>query len=367
MLSLEDVWVRLPRVSEHLPGWQGEFRSRPEDFQVEEVPAYFPSGEGPHTFVRITKKGLTSTEVRDRLARLFGVHPGDIGMAGLKDREAVTTQTFSIPQVAPEEAVRRIREAYPDLVVHDAARHRNKLKPGHLRGNRFRIVIRNPRPADAPSRARTIADYLRRVGVPNYYGPQRFGRHGDNAERGRALLLGHLRVRDRWLRKFLLSAYQSALFNLYLAERVRRGWFFRILQGDIAKKADTGGLFLVDDPEQEQPRYEGGEVHFTGPMYGYRLWQAQGEPGALEAAILQREGVTLEAFRRGKLKGTRRVGRLWLSDLTVETLPDGSLALAFTLPKGAFATAVLREFLRDDVALPRTPAGEEDEGISSQG
>ncbi len=353
MLDLERVWMRLPRVAEHLPGIRGEIRARPEDFQVEEIPAYPPSGEGPHTFVRITKRSLTSTEVRDRLARLFGLHPREVGMAGLKDRDALTTQYFSLPGVDPEEAVRRIREAYPDLVVHHAVRHTNKLKTGHLRGNRFRIVVRNPEPGDAAARAEAIARYLRRVGVPNYYGPQRFGRYGDNAERGRALLLGTLRVRDRWLRRFLLSAYQSALFNLYLAERVRRGGFFRLLQGDIAKKADTGGLFLVEDPRQEQPRYQRGEIHFTGPMYGYRMWQARDEAGRLEEDILAREGLRLEDFRRGKLKGTRRVGRLWVPDLTVHSAPEGHLVLTFTLPKGAFATAVLREFLRDEIALSR--------------
>ena len=341
----------LPRITEDLPGITGRLRARPEDFVVEEIPAYEPSGEGPHTYVRITKRGLTSTEVRERLARLFGLRPHDIGMAGLKDRHAVTTQTFSIPQVDPDEALHRIQEAYPDLVVHEAQRHTNKLKPGHLRGNRFRIVLRDPAPEDALIRAQAIARRLREVGVPNYYGPQRFGKYGDNAERGKALLLGQRRLRDKWLRKFLLSAYQSALFNAYLAERIRRGWFTRILAGDIAKKADTGGLFLVEDPTEEQPRYQRGEIHFTGPMYGYKLWQARGEPGALEVDILHREGLSLEDFRRGKLKGTRRLGRLWLPDLTVTEDAQGNLVFAFTLPKGAYATAVLREFLRDDEVL----------------
>ncbi len=341
----------LPYISAHLPGLRGHLRTRPEDFQVEEIPAYAPSGQGEHTFVRITKRGLTSTEVRDRLAQLFGLSPHDIGMAGLKDRHAVATQTFSIPRVDPEEAVKRIQAAYPDLQVHHAARHTNKLKPGHLKGNRFRVVVRNPEPDDALERARAIAEYLRRVGVPNYYGPQRFGRYGDNAQRGLALLEGRLRLRDRWLRRFLLSALQAALFNAYLARRVQQGWFTQLLRGDIAKKADTGGLFIVENPDQEAPRYQRGEIHFTGPMYGYRLWRAEHEAGRLEEQVLQQHGLSWEAFRRVRLRGTRRLGRLWLQDLHVESTPEGHLVFSFTLPKGAFATTVLREFLRDERLL----------------
>lgn len=347
MLGLEG----LPYLSQHLPGISGRLRERLEDFWVEEIPAYEPCGYGEHTFVRITKRGLTSTQVRDRLARLFGLQPREIGMAGLKDRWAVTTQTFSLPRIPPEEAVARLQEAYPDLVVHEARRHTNKLKPGHLRGNRFRIVVRHAQPQDAFERAQQIARFLRETGIPNYYGPQRFGRYGDNADRGRALLEGRLRLRDRWLRRFLLSALQAALFNLYLAERIHRGWFSRLLVGDIAKKADTGGLFLVEDPEGELPRYQRGEIHFTGPMYGYRLWRAQHQAGALEEAILQQQGLTWEAFRRARVRGTRRLGRLWVNDLQVTSTPEGHLVFTFTLPKGAFATAVLREFFRNDAVF----------------
>ncbi len=337
--------MHLPYISAHLPGITGRLREQPEDFVVEELPAYTPAGQGEHTFLRITKRNMTSTALRDHLARLFGLDPQDIGMAGLKDRHAVTTQYVSIPRVDPEEAARRVQAALPEVIVHEAARHTNKLKPGHLRGNRFRIVVRGVRPGDL-ERAQAIAEYLRQVGVPNYYGPQRFGRYGDNAQRGRDLLLGRERVRQKWLRRFLLSAYQAALFNRYLALRIQAGLFTRLLRGDIAKKADTGGLFLVEDPEQEQPRYARGEIHFTGPMYGYRMWWAEDEAGALERRVLEEEGLSLEAFRKARLKGTRRLGRLWVQDLTLHQEGD-SLVFTFTLPKGAYATVVLREFLKE--------------------
>ena len=336
----------LPYISAHLPGIGGRLRERPEHFVVEEVPLYAPTDEGEHTIVWITKREMTSKFVRERLAALFGVRLDDIGMAGMKDRHAVTTQAFSIPRVPPEEALARIRTEFPEVHVHWARRHRNKIKPGHLLGNRFRITVVDTVP-DAWERAQAIAEYLRRTGVPNYYGEQRFGREGDNAVRGKAALLGK-GPRDRWLRRFLISAYQSHLFNRYLARRITEGLFTHLLLGDIAKKADTGGLFVVQDVEAEQPRYERGEIHFTGPMYGYKMWMAEQEAGALERAILEEEGVTLEDFRKGRVKGTRRVGRLWLSDLDIRRDEEGHLVFTFFLPKGAFATVVMREFMKEE-------------------
>ncbi len=341
--KVRDV-LRLPYISAHLPGIRGTLRAQPEHFIVEEVPLYEPCGEGEHTFLWITKRGMTSTYVRDRLAEMFAIRKEDIGMAGLKDRHAVTTQAFSVPRVDPEEAIERVRREFPEIYVHWAKRHRNKLKPGHLLGNRFRITVVNTTPGDF-ERAQAIADYLRRVGVPNYYGEQRFGREGDNPQRGREVLQGR-GPRDRWLRRFLISAYQSYLFNRYLARRVTEGKFTRLLGGDIAKKADTGGLFIVRDVSTEQPRYERGEIHFTGPMYGYKMWEAEGEAGVLEQAILKEEGITLQDFRRAKVKGTRRLGRIWLADLQIEEDTAGHLVFTFFLPKGAFATVVLREFLK---------------------
>ena len=356
-LRNEVLQEELPYISAHLPGIGGRLRARAEHFIVEEIPAYEPSGDGEHTVLWITKKGMTSTYVRDALARIFGVRREDIGMAGMKDRHAVTSQAFSVPRVDPDEAVARVQEALPDVYVHWARRHRNKIKPGHLRGNRFRITVVDTVP-DAWERAQAIAAYLRRVGVPNYYGEQRFGREGDNAARGREALRGR-GPRDRWLRRFLISAYQAHLFNRYLARRVREGHFTHLLRGDIAKKADTGGLFVVKDVAAEMPRYERGEIHFTGPMYGYKLWMAEDEAGDLEQAILAAENLTLEDFRKARVKGTRRLGRLWLTDLEVTQDEAGHLVFSFSLPKGAFATVVLREFMK--TSLPAEDAIPDDE------
>jgi tRNA pseudouridine13 synthase len=242
----------------------------------------------------------------------------------------------------------RIQEALPVEVVW-ARRHRNKLKRGHLLGNRFRIVVLHPE-LEAMARAEVIAQALQSHGLPNFYGAQRFGIDDDNAQRGREVLLGQ-GPRERWLRRFLLSAYQAALFNAWLTERIGRGWFERLLTGDIAKKTDTGGLFEVVDAAVELPRFQRGEITYTGPIYGARLWWARGEPGELERMVLERAEVTTEMLRRARLDGSRRPARLFLSDLSIEPHPDG-LLFAVTLPKGAYATTVLREFMKTEVALP---------------
>ncbi len=338
----------LPFITSDLPGIGGEIKVEPEHFVVEEIPLYEPAGHGEHVYVRLTRSGWTTRALQLKLVQLFGLREVDVGCAGLKDKHARVTQTFSLllPNTDETTVVRRIQENLPVEVLW-ARRHRNKLRVGHLLGNRFQIIVLHPQP-EALERAQAVAQALRARGLPNFYGVQRFGMKGDNVEQGREVLLGR-GPRERWLRRFLLRAYQSALFNAWLTERIRRGWFQRLLPGDIAKKTDTGGLFEVADAGVESPRFQRGEITYTGPIYGSRMLWASGEPGELERWILEREEVTMEMLRRARLKGSRRPARLLLSDLSIEPQPEG-LLFTFTLPKGAYATNVLREFTKKDVA-----------------
>ena len=337
-----------PAITGDLPGIGGEIKAKPSHFVVEEIPLYEPSGEGEHVYVRITREGWTTRDLQKALARLFGLRPADVGAAGLKDKHARVTQTFSIhlpdPRIEPEEVARRIERELP-VRVEWAKRHTNKLRTGHLRGNRFRVLIVHPDPKSALERAQRIAEALRERGVPNYYGEQRFGLEAQNVARGRKILLGQAHERDRWLRKFLLSAYQAYLFNEWLALRMKRGLFTELLEGDIAQVLETGGLFEVRDLEAERPKFEQGEITYTGPIYGAKMRWAEGVPGGLEREIFEREGLTLEHLKQAKLQGSRRPGRLPLKELKLELHPEG-LLLEFTLPKGAYATVLLREFIR---------------------
>jgi len=335
----------LPFVTGHLAGIGGEIKVEPAHFVVEELPLYEASGEGQHIYVRLTRAGWTTQAVEQELRRMFDLREVDVGCAGRKDKHARTTQTFSLNLPAADESsvAHQIEEALP-VEVEWVRRHRNKIRAGHLLGNRFRIVVLDPQPT-ALAQAEAIATTLQAEGLPNFYGPQRFGTYGDNAERGREILLTGRGPTKRWLRRLLLRAYQSALFNTWLAARIQHGWFQRLLAGDVAKKLDSGGLFEVEDAEVEQTRFELDEITYTGPIYGSRMWWAGGRPGELERQVLEQAGVTEDMLHRAHLSGSRRRARLLLDDLEIAAHPDG-LLFTFSLPKGSYATTVLREFMK---------------------
>ena len=348
-----EINIDLPYITKDLPGVGGQLRSTLGDFIVEEIPLYEPNGEGPHLYINITKEGLTTKEIQQKLAVLFNCLNSDIGYAGLKDKHARTTQTFSVlldnvDNDSTNDTVNQIKSHLP-VTINWAKLHRNKLKPGHLLGNRFTIKITNTNLTTAKSLeyAQGIAEHLKKNGVPNFFGPQRFGFEGENIRKGKEIILGKKSGIDRWLRRFLISSYQGYLCNRYLAHRLDTNNFNRIIMGDIGKKYSTGGMFQVKDPQKEQLRYETHEITFTSPIYGSKMWEATGPAGKLEKEILNEAGITLQQFDYLKIKGTRRLGRLLITDLNVR-LENQDLLVEFSLPKGAFATTVLREFMKND-------------------
>ncbi len=345
----------LPYITPEDPGIGGVLKAEPDCFVVEEIPLYEPEGEGEHIYLRLARDGWTTRDIHKSLARLFGLRPVDIGYAGLKDKQARVTQTFSLAlrDTDEEAAARRVREALPFEVVW-ARRHKNKLKPGHLLGNRFRILVAEPH-EDALSRAGAIRRALEQRGLPNFYGAQRFGTQGRNEEKGREALMGK-GPREKWIRRLLLSSYQSALFNAWLVERIRKGWFETLLQGDVAKKTDTGGLFEVEDAVVESERFREGAITYTGPIYGAKMRWATGKPSDLEREVLASRGVSVETLNRARLNGSRRTARLFVGDLEIEEHPKG-VCFTFSLPKGSYATTLMREFMKSDEGLPDPTEG----------
>ncbi|HRJ41712.1 MAG: tRNA pseudouridine(13) synthase TruD [Caldilineaceae bacterium] len=345
--------LTLPFISGDLPGIGGSLRASTDHFIVEEIPLYEASGEGQHLYINITKEGLNTRDVEMGLARIFGIANRDVGIAGMKDKHARTTQTFSVSVGYVDEAFvqaapARIAEKLP-VTVNWARLHKNKLKRGHLLGNRFTVTITDlaVTPEEALARGQAIIGVLEERGLPNFYGPQRLGRDGMNVQRGMEILRTKQHVPDRWLRSLLLASVQSYLCNRYLARRIAEGSYDRLLLGDIAKKVDTGGLFEVTDVDAENPRHTAQEISFTAPMYGPDMWGASGPSGVLEAEVLAESGFTIEQMAKARLSGTRRMGRLRLTDLAVETSENG-LVVGFFLPKGAFATTLLRELMKND-------------------
>jgi tRNA pseudouridine13 synthase len=321
-------------------------RNQPEDFVVIEEPMYLPTGEGGHTFLYVKKRGRTTEQVANELARAGGVSARDVGYAGRKDRHALTSQWFSLPDVDPEKAL-----AFELLsaTVLEARRHGHKLKTGHLRGNRFEIVLRG-QGASFELVTQRAEEILRR-GLPNRYGEQRFGMKGDNANEARKLLAGGKPPRDRRAARFLISALQSEIFNAVLDERAET--FDRVELGDLARVEESGGLFWVDDLERELPRAAAFEISATGPIFGTKVRAPRGYVAEIECRVFERFGLPTDPIdpahplklklpRGIRARGTRRPLRVRPRDLKITPLEgaDG-LRLECGLPSGAYLTVLL--------------------------
>jgi tRNA pseudouridine13 synthase len=353
----------------------GRIKDVAEDFVVEEIPAYEASGDGGHVFVRFTKTDRTTMDAVGAIARALGCDPRAAGFAGMKDRRAVTTQTVSLEAprgVGPAELAGRARALQmAGVTVHDARPHPHKLRPGHLAGNRFAIAVRGV-PADRAGEVTAALDRVAREGVPNAFGEQRYGRHRDNASRALAWLRGAERgPREPRMRRLLWSSLQSAVFDAVLAARVEDGTWARALAGDLLKLRSSGGLFLCSDVQTDGERAGRGEVSPTGPMVGASMRWPEGQPEQLERRICaEMLGEGFDFVRTRKLgEGTRRVLRLWVEDLrhTVEDAEGGHGAscvrVYFVLPKGAYATTVLRAAV--DLVRVGGQAGEDEESFST--
>ena len=391
-------------LTSELPGTGGIIRQQHEDFQVDEVPLYEPCGEGDHLYLKVEKCGLTTYDLLRELAIALKCNERDLGYAGLKDARAVTRQTVSVPLRKPADVAGL---EIPGVTILAARLHRNKLRPGHLAGNRFRIRIHQPEP-HALQRASAILDVLEDIGVPNRFGEQRYGSLGNSHRIGRSILRGdysnaideiigepeginhpgwlqavqayqcgdletaieklprHCRperrllemIRDgkspdkavlampRKLLRLYLSAYQSSLFDRMVDMRLAT--LDQLWQGDLACKHINGACFLVTDPAAEQPRADAFEISPTAPLFGYKTKLAEGPAGILEQSLLDKEKLTLESFHLSgglAMDGERRPLRVPVQ--SPEAVMDGKdLLISFSLPKGSFATIVLAEIMK---------------------
>jgi tRNA pseudouridine13 synthase len=344
-----------PLLTADLPGIGGRIKAVPEDFEVEEIPAYQPSGEGDFLYLWVEKRDMGAEFFARQVAKRLGIPPAEVGTAGLKDRRAVTRQMVSVPAACAD----RVAALDGDgLRVLSVGRHGNKLKPGHLHGNRFRILIRDADPA-AAERLEPILHRLRAEGLPNFYGPQRFGRDGETVRLGLALLRGEPppatggrrpNLRSPFLRKLALSAAQSALFNHYLGRRLSDGLLRRVLPGDVMAKWPFGGLFVAEDVAREQERFDRRETVSAGPMFGRKTFAAAAEAAAREEAVLADAGLARSSFGGfGKLmQGTRRHNLVYLDGLDAAAESEG-VRLTFALPAGSYATVLLREVMKAEV------------------
>jgi tRNA pseudouridine13 synthase len=319
----------------------GVLRVQPEDFRVEELPLVEPAGDGTHLWLELRKRNANTSWVAGELARAAGIPPRDVGYAGMKDRRAVTTQWFSLnlqQAPAPDPASWHI----PDVEILQASRHPRKLQRGALRGNRFRIVVRDLR-GDRDALAERL-QVLRERGLPNYFGEQRFGHGGRNVARAADWLERGGRIR-RSERSILISAMRSFLFNQVLATRVRQGGWDRLLDGEVAQLDGRRSLFScrLPDPELER-RCAAGAIHPTGPLPGRGGLPSERAAAAAETAALDGYAAWIAALEGVGAEAARRSLRVIAADLSWAFGDDG-LLLEFSLPPGAYATALLRELV----------------------
>ncbi|RPI64412.1 MAG: tRNA pseudouridine(13) synthase TruD [Planctomycetaceae bacterium] len=415
--------IKQPYLTADMPGIGGRIKEHLSDFQVEEIPLYLPCGKGTHVYFRIQKAGVPTHVAIDRIAKYMGQRSMNVGLAGMKDSQAVTTQMLSLEYADPAK-LSRYHDA--NIKVLDVSFHTNKLRIGHLAGNKFSIKIRGVG-ATQLAAAKKILDVLAARGVPNYFGQQRFGSRGDTGALGAALTRGDLRefaalflgrsspadppdcraARDafdagyldralqRWprhyvdqrraliaykrrkspvavvaavdkrLKRLFVSAFQSEIFNDVLSRRIQT--FDRLMVGDLAEKIDSGGVFMVENLPFEQPRAERFEISPTGPIVGTRINFAGGEPGKIELDVLEQYNVSPADFAHiGSLhsKGTRRSLRFKLLEPQILAHQDQFgqyLQISFTASSGCYATVALREIMKDDNLQDQPPDLSEEE------
>jgi tRNA pseudouridine13 synthase len=394
----------LPYLTHDQPGIGGQLKTEPEDFFVEEIPLYLPSGQGRHVYVEIEKRGLSTNAAKKIIARALHISPHIIGYAGLKDAHAVTRQTLSIDNIAPA-AIEALD--LPNIKILQVNCHQNKLRMGHLAGNRFVIRVREVTKEVLPM-AQTILDILTEQGVPNFFGAQRFGNRANTHRLGEMLIrqnaaefvaeyLGRpqpqeaapaqaarqlidegrwaealsqwpnslsderrvlaaivrsggqidtsFRALDKRSKSFFVSAFQSQLFNELLTGRLDN--LHQLQVGDVAYIHGKGAAFIVEDVAVEQPRADCFDISPSGPLFGPKVLMAEGNPGQQERVILAKRDLSKDDFKVPglKIRGGRRPYRFKLKDAKIWW--DDGLMAAFELPPGAYATTVMAEIMKN--------------------
>jgi tRNA pseudouridine13 synthase len=324
------------------PPLRGTLRATADDFFVDEDLGFSADGAGEHVFVRVEKRGANTDRVARELAQFAGVRPDAVSYAGMKDRHALTRQTFSVhlPGKAEPDWNAVSREEFRVL---EHARHSRKLKRGALNGNHFRIAVRNVQ-GDI-DRGAQLAQAIANAGVPNYFGEQRFGRDAANVERARAMFAGR-RV-QRHERSLLLSAARSHLFNGVLARRVERGDWNRALDGDVWMLAGSHSIFGPEPVSAElQARCASGDIAPTGALWGEGTLRTTGAVAQIEEEVAALFADLCAGLEANGLKQERRALVLKPQRFAMRQLPDAAIEFDFYLPSGAYATVLLREIVQ---------------------
>jgi tRNA pseudouridine13 synthase len=332
----------LPK-SRTTPLLKGVLRHEAKDFRVDEQLGFDLDDEGEHLWLHVEKTDNNTDWVSRLLARMAGVQNRDIGFAGLKDRYAITSQWFSVPDTH-EKLDFQPGPIEEGIEILACRRHTRKLRRGGLKGNRFAIRVREAE-GDISELERAL-DEIRVDGVPNYFGEQRFGRGGRNVSKARDMFARKYRPRNKHEKGILLSAARSELFNRVLAERVRQGSWNKALEGDVFQLEGSNSIFTSEQIDQSiVDRLLEGDIHPTGPMWGRGNLLSQEVVRALEQGIADQEPLLLEGLEHAGLKQERRALRFLVPDLNMIQEDPRTCLFEFTLPSGTYATSLLRELV----------------------
>jgi tRNA pseudouridine13 synthase len=322
-----------------LPPLRARLRAEPEDFFVEEILGYEADGQGEHALLLVEKRGQNTEWVARELARFAGVSPNCVSFAGMKDRHAVTRQTFSV-QLPGKADPDWTTFPHADAKVIQSSRHKRKIKRGGLRGNRFVLVLREIEGDRAAAEERLAAIAAR--GVPNYFGEQRFGHGGANVDQALAMFAG--RRMDRAKRSILLSAARSHLFNSVLAERAQNGQWDTPMDGEIWSLEGSRSWFGPEEfSDVLAGRLAEGDIHPSGPLWGRGDLPSTGAVAALETAVAAANPEIAAGLVEAGMDQERRSLRLVPRQFAWRWLETGDLEVSFELQAGAYATTVIRE------------------------
>lgn len=404
-------------------GIGGEIRTEYEDFYVEEIPEHLPSGTGPNTWILIEKIGRNTLDVVLDIAKEFKISRKRMGFAGMKDKSALTRQWLCVSNIEASE-LEGLEDKLYNVKVIEIKQNEKKLRIGQLIGNKFRIIIRNTEnPENDVKTANNILNKLERMGVPNYYGWQRFGKNRPNTHKVGEYIVqnnikgavdsyignpypeekNHIKFARQYyddgkleeayesmpagmryekmmlrelmkqkhkkgelnetsykialeslpkpLKRMFVHAYQSYLFNKVVSERSKLGIDKYVPEDIIIDNKEH--LVHEFDINNINERIKSFEVHATAPLYGTKVPLAGGMVGEIEQNILNKEGIKLEDFKCPKTPklgshGLRRAIRFKIWDVSAVKTLEG-IQTEFSIPKGCYATAVLREIMKKDV------------------
>lgn len=326
------------------PVVSGCIRSTPQDFFVDEIPAFVPDNQGEHVLLHIEKKNTNTDWLAGQLARFAGVPGKDVSYAGQKDRNAVTRQWFSIRLAGkPEPDWDVFNQENVQILEH--VRHQRKIRRGALKGNHFKIVVRELQ-GELDSLEAHL-QWIKENGVPNYFAEQRFGRNDANLENAKVMFNGK-RIKDRNKRSMYLSAARSFLFNLILSERVHQKNWNQALAGDAMQLSGSHSFFIAGEIDEDiLQRVNEHDIHPTGVLWGRGKLATQSAAKKIEETIIHVHPDFQHGLEKMGLEQSRRALRLIVENLDWKLQPDQkTLELSFTLVAGAYATSVLREIVK---------------------